>query len=151
MWNGTNDWSLLGGLNFDAPILNYNNHGERNWWPLMHLAPDGRIFHSGPTPKMHMIDVNGSGTINETNTHTAWYPKQLQELTRPENQRPFDPQIAPGLYADGPMPTSPILALDEEAIDGISPIRLPDDLTVGLASLAVTYPSGMTLVPPLAI
>ena len=45
VWNGTNDWSLLGGLNFDAPILDFNNHGERNWWPLMHLAPDGSIFH----------------------------------------------------------------------------------------------------------
>ena len=75
LWDGNNNWSLLGGLNFDAPILDYNNHGERNWWPLMHLAPDGRIFHSGPTPKMHMIDVNGNGTISETNTHSAWYPK----------------------------------------------------------------------------
>ena len=75
VWNGTNDWSLLGGLNFDAPILDFNNHGERNWWPLMHLAPDGSIFHSGPTPKMHMIDVSGSGSLTETNTHSSWYPK----------------------------------------------------------------------------
>jgi len=75
IWNGVNDWSLLGGLNFDAPILDFNNHGERNWWPLMHLAPDGSIFHSGPTPKMHTIDVTGNGSITETNTHSDWYPK----------------------------------------------------------------------------
>ena len=75
VWNGANDWSLLGGLNFDAPILNYDDHGEREWWPLMHLAPDGRIFHSGPTPKMHMIDVTGDGSLTETNTHSDWYPK----------------------------------------------------------------------------
>jgi len=73
VWNG-NSWRLLGGLNFDGPILNYN-HGERNWWPLMHLAPDGRIFHSGPTPAMHMIDTSGGGSITRTNTHTSWYPK----------------------------------------------------------------------------
>ena len=75
IWNGVNDWSLLGGLNFDEPILNFSNHGESNWWPLMHLAPDGRIFHSGPTPTMHMIDVAGGGSLTETNTHSSWYPK----------------------------------------------------------------------------
>ena len=73
IWDGS-QWTLMGGLNFDGPILNYN-YGERNWWPLMHLAPDGRIFHSGPTPAMHMIDVSGSGSLVQTNTHTDWYPK----------------------------------------------------------------------------
>ncbi|MFK7913254.1 MAG: galactose oxidase-like domain-containing protein, partial [Pseudomonadales bacterium] len=73
IWDGSS-WSLMGGLNFDGPILNYN-HGERNWWPIMHLAPDGRIFHSGPTPAMHMIDPTGNGSMQQTNTHSDWYPK----------------------------------------------------------------------------
>ncbi len=74
LWDGTSSWNLLGGLNFDVPILNYG-HGERDWWPLLHLAPDGQIFHSGPTPDMHMINTSGNGSITQTNTHTDWYPK----------------------------------------------------------------------------
>ena len=77
VWDGNNSWDLMG-IDFDAPILNYASHGERNWWPLLHLAPDGRIFHSGPTPAMHYIDIDGNGgggSMVETNTHTDWYPK----------------------------------------------------------------------------
>jgi sugar lactone lactonase YvrE len=75
LWDGVSQWSLLSGLNFDVPILNYT-HGERNWTPLMQLAPDGRIFHLGPTPKMHMIDTTGVGSITQVGPQiTAWYPK----------------------------------------------------------------------------
>ena len=42
----------------------------------MQFAPDGRIFHLGPTPKMHMIDTTGVGSITQVGPQiTAWYPK----------------------------------------------------------------------------
>ncbi|MEM7293951.1 MAG: hypothetical protein AAF420_11230, partial [Pseudomonadota bacterium] len=47
VWRENQGWELKGGINFDGPILNYSSHYERNWWPLIHLAPNGKIFHSG--------------------------------------------------------------------------------------------------------
>jgi len=77
LWDGVSQWNLLSGLNFDVPILTtYASYGERNWTPLMQLAPDGRIFHLGPTPKMHMIDTTGVGSITQVGPLlTGWYPK----------------------------------------------------------------------------
>jgi PKD repeat protein len=76
VWDGVSRWSLLSGLNFNAPILNYTSYGERNWTPLMQLAPDGRIFHLGPTPRMHMIDTTGVGSLTQAGPEiTGWYPK----------------------------------------------------------------------------
>jgi hypothetical protein len=43
------------------------------------------------------------------------------------------------------MPTSSILGLPDDVLDQIGTLRLPDDLTVSLSKLAVTYPAGMTL------
>ena len=77
LWDGVSQWRLLSGLNFDVPILTtYASYGERNWTPLMQLAPDGRIFHLGPTPQMHMIDTTGVGSITPVPPQiTGWYPK----------------------------------------------------------------------------
>ncbi len=74
LWDGSSTWNYIGGINFDEPILNFP-HPEAKWWPIMHVAPDGRIFHSGPTPDMHIIDLSGIGSITQTNTHNDWYPK----------------------------------------------------------------------------
>ena len=72
------DWQLLTGIDFNPMILNYpsSSFGERNWWPLLHLAPNGQVFHSGPTPQMHMIDTSGLGTATPVgNEFDDWYTK----------------------------------------------------------------------------
>ena len=71
-------WQLLSGIDFNPMILDYtsSNFGERDWWPLLHLAPDGDIFHSGPTPQMQTIDISGTGSATEVGGEfTDWYPK----------------------------------------------------------------------------
>ncbi|MEM9529789.1 MAG: putative Ig domain-containing protein [Pseudomonadota bacterium] len=76
LWTAGQGWSSKNGINLNAPILDYNDHYERNWWPLLHLAPNGQIFHSGPTPVMHYIDPTGNGSISATGPQiTGWYPK----------------------------------------------------------------------------
>jgi len=48
----TNSWrSLLG--------------AARTWslYPMMHLAPDGRVFHTGPSPSTFFVDASGNGAI----------------------------------------------------------------------------------------
>jgi hypothetical protein len=74
----TGAWELLSGIDFNPLILNYSSssYGERDWWPLFHLAPDGKVFHAGPTPQMHVIDTAGVGTATPVGPEfTDWYPK----------------------------------------------------------------------------
>ena len=74
----TGNWNLLSGIDFNPLVLNYpsSSYGERNWWPLFGLMPDGRIFHAGPTPQMHVIDTVGVGSATPTGSEfTDWYPK----------------------------------------------------------------------------
>ena len=76
VWREGEGWTLKNGINFSAPILNYSSHYEQRWWPLIHLAPNGKIFHSGPTPKMHWIDLDQEGSLVEAApTNNGWYPK----------------------------------------------------------------------------
>ncbi len=76
VWNDNDGWRTLTGVNLSAPILNYTGYYENNWWPLLHVAPDGDVFHSGPTPDMHKINVAGTGSIVKTGPQiTDWYPK----------------------------------------------------------------------------
>jgi galactose oxidase len=60
-------------------VLDYSaTHGEVTFFPLLHLAPNGQIFQSGPTPKMHYIDPEGgvgnNGTVTQVGSpFTDWY------------------------------------------------------------------------------
>lgn len=46
-----------------------NNGGTNSqWWSFMHVAPDGRVFQSGPWPSMHWYDSAGSGDIEAAGT-----------------------------------------------------------------------------------
>lgn len=75
LWKEGEGWKVLTGINLQKPILDYN-HYEREWWPLFHVDPRGKIFHSGPTPKMHSIDAEGLGSIQQIGPEIHdWYPK----------------------------------------------------------------------------
>ncbi len=78
VWTPGSGWGLMTGIDFNGPILNYptSQFGERHWWPYIHVKPDGLLFHSGPTPKMHDIDPTGSGSIVQVGPEPwQWYPK----------------------------------------------------------------------------
>ena len=76
MWNELSGWRKLTGVDLNGPILNYTGYYENNWWPLLHVAPNGQVFHSGPTPDMHYIDTEGNGSITKVGPQiTDWYPK----------------------------------------------------------------------------
>ena len=76
VWNEQTGWRVLSNINLDNPILQYDAYYEQNWWPLLHLTPQGDIFHSGPTPRMHRIDTKGLGKIIQVGTaFNDWYPK----------------------------------------------------------------------------
>lgn len=58
---------LLPGAEFDFT----NDHGPTNdasYWPWVQVAPNGRLFVSGPDTKMRWIDTNGNGNLDNIST-----------------------------------------------------------------------------------
>jgi len=79
-WDFTSGWRVQNGIDFNDMVLDdyfsSGTHGESLWWPLLHVAPNGKLFHSGPTPQMHWINTTGSGSYQAVgNTFTDWYHK----------------------------------------------------------------------------
>lgn len=73
-WQPGQGWSLLTGASLQAPILSYPGY-QKNWLPYLHLAPNGQIFHSGPTPQMNWLDPTGNGAVTPAGPTNLWYPK----------------------------------------------------------------------------
>ncbi len=74
LWTPGQGWSILSGANLQGPILDYPGY-QQNWLPYLHLAPNGLIFHSGPTERMNWIDTDGNGSVSDAQTRNTWYPK----------------------------------------------------------------------------
>ncbi|HKL63912.1 MAG TPA: kelch repeat-containing protein, partial [Woeseiaceae bacterium] len=79
-WNVDDGWEIKNGIDFGemvlTPYFNSGTHGESRWWPLLHVAPNGQIFHSGPTPRMHYIDPEGNGSFQQVGPEmTDFYHK----------------------------------------------------------------------------
>ena len=76
LWTEGQGWKSLTGANLQNPILSYTQFFENNWWPLLHVDPRGKVFHSGPTPKMHSISTKGLGSVTKVGPEiSSWYPK----------------------------------------------------------------------------
>lgn len=55
-----NTWSRLAGINWQ-PVSTAPGFAAQNW-PFLMVAPDGRLFHFGPTDTMHWVDPEGNGS-----------------------------------------------------------------------------------------
>ena len=76
LWTEGSGWKRLTGASLQNPILSLTSNYENIWWPLLHVDPKGKVFHSGPTPKMHSIDTTGLGKVTQVGPElTEWYPK----------------------------------------------------------------------------
>ena len=130
------------------------DHAARDWAYdlLMSVEPYGIIFTNGDNDTFPLWYLQEVESVRQDVTvivgqylYTSWYPRQLQELTRAERQRPFRPELASGLYADTPMPRDPIVLPDPEQLDRVRGAVLARDVTVSFPGLAVTYPAGTPL------
>ena len=67
-------WSALPGasmatLNQEQNAANQASQSAvmaMQWYAFMHAAPDGRVFHSGPTPSLTWFDTDGVGATDTT-------------------------------------------------------------------------------------
>jgi len=79
-WDENDGWRIQSGIDFNDMVLtdyfSSGTHGESRWWPLLHVAPNGKIFHSGPTPQMHWINPARNGSYEPVgDLFTDWYHK----------------------------------------------------------------------------
>lgn len=76
VWTENSGWQTKSGINFNSAVLSYTGNYERNWWPLLHLAPNGQVFLSGPTPKMAYLNPAGAGSMQIVGPLVdTWYHK----------------------------------------------------------------------------
>ena len=120
---------------------------------LVSLEPYVIIFTNGDNdtfPLWYLQEVEGIRqdvtVIVGQYLYTPWYPRQLQELTTPQRQRPYDPAQGLGLYETPEAPPAhAITRLSHDEMDRIAGAQLDRDITVSFPQLAVTYPAGTVL------
>ncbi len=75
-WTQTGGWQRLTGIPW-ADVVSQPGYVTR-WHPLILVAPDGRLFHGGPTRRMNWLTTagNGSLTYSGVNVPGTLYPKE---------------------------------------------------------------------------
>ncbi len=76
LWNSATGWRRFTGIDWQT-ILNEAGFDQR-WHPFLFLAPDGRIFHAGPTDRMNWINTTGNGSLTYANVNVpgTQFPKE---------------------------------------------------------------------------
>jgi YVTN family beta-propeller protein len=75
-WDISSGWRRLSGVGWSSVT---SEPGYINiWHPFLALAPNGKLFHFGPTQTMHWVDPSGTGTLTNSGQFVpgTHYPKE---------------------------------------------------------------------------
>jgi YVTN family beta-propeller protein len=75
-WTEANGWQRLTGINWST-VVSQPGYVTR-WHPFIMVAPDGRLFHGGPTRQMNWVTATGNGSLSYSgvNVPGTLYPKE---------------------------------------------------------------------------
>jgi hypothetical protein len=76
LWNEATGWRRLSGIGWSAVT---SQPGYINiWHPFLMLAPNGNLFHFGPTDRMNWVTTSGTGSLTFANSNVpgTHYPKE---------------------------------------------------------------------------
>ncbi|MEN3943857.1 Ig-like domain-containing protein [Prosthecobacter sp. SYSU 5D2] len=75
-WTAADGWKRLSSINW-ATVVSQPGYVTR-WHPLMVVAPDGRLFHGGPTRRMNWVTAAGNGSLTYSGVDVpgTHYPKE---------------------------------------------------------------------------
>jgi YVTN family beta-propeller protein len=76
IWNEATGWRRLSGIGWSAVT---SQPGYINiWHPYLMLAPNGNLFHFGPTDRMNWVSTAGTGSLTDSGRTIpgAHYPKE---------------------------------------------------------------------------
>ena len=86
IWNKDNGWAFTNGIDLQNPIINQDGWTSHTW-PYLFVAPNGELFHAGPTPQMHYINLGGNGSVREAGSgDKGWYGKRAFNVMYEENK-----------------------------------------------------------------
>jgi YVTN family beta-propeller protein len=75
-WDEATGWRRLSGIGWSSVTA---EPGYINiWHPFLMVAPNGKLFHFGPTDTMHWVDVSGTGSMTNSGQFVpgTHYPKE---------------------------------------------------------------------------
>ncbi len=139
-----NAWQNLPGVNLSSVLSQTSTLETPDWFPYMHVAPNGKIFHSGATTQMDEIDPSGVGSIlnkgsrGTTETYRQWGSAIMMDEGKILMTGGTPKERTPGSLSSG-------VIID---INGANPVvtRIPDMAYTRTYHTTVLLPTGEALV-----
>ena len=67
VWQPDSGWRVLNGIDFPSMRTEGAGPANRNWFPLLNVAPNGNVFHYWGPNENHFISTNGNGDTKVAN------------------------------------------------------------------------------------
>ncbi len=67
-WSASSGWQVLNGVDYVDMRQGFDGTtGQNRWWPILTVAPNGKLFHYWSAAENHYIDTSGVGAVTPAN------------------------------------------------------------------------------------